>query len=413
MSMCKKSCTLDSLLPTFCRIALCLLLLLPGLGFPQSEQAIRVGILHSLSGTMAVSEGALKDSLLMLVAEQNQRGGVLGRPLEAVVVDPASNWPLYAEKARQLIEREKVAVIFGCWTSASRRAVKAVVEELNSLLFYPIQYEGREQSPNIFYLGAAPNQQAVPAVQYFKEELAIERWVLAGTDYIYPRTTNRILASYLENLGVDPDDIMLSYTPFAHKDWQRIVKDINQFASTGRKTAVISTINGDANIAFYRELARQRRGANTFPVLAFSVGEEEIKSIGIESMVGHYAAWNYFMSIDAEENRDFVTNWQVFTGDDSRVSNDPMEAQYIGFRMWVSAVERAGTIATEKVRDAMIGITAANLTGGSAQMLPNHHISKPVYIGKVKPDGQYQIIWRSPENINGDPWYRETGRSSW
>jgi len=413
VSMCKKSCTLDSLLPTFCRIALCLLLLLPGLGFPQSEQAIRVGILHSLSGTMAVSEGALKDSLLMLVAEQNQRGGVLGRPLEAVVVDPASNWPLYAEKARQLIEREKVAVIFGCWTSASRRAVKPVVEELNSLLFYPIQYEGREQSPNIFYLGAAPNQQAVPAVQYFKEELAIERWVLAGTDYIYPRTTNTILASYLENLGVDPDDIMLSYTPFAHKDWQRIVKDINQFASTGRKTAVISTINGDANIAFYRELARQRRGANTFPVLAFSVGEEEIKSIGIESMVGHYAAWNYFMSIDAEENRDFVTNWQVFTGDDSRVSNDPMEAQYIGFRMWVSAVERAGTIATDKVRDAMTGITTANLTGGSAQMLPNHHINKPMYIGKVKPDGQYQIIWRSPDNINGDPWYGETGRSSW
>jgi urea transport system substrate-binding protein len=383
------------------------------LGFPQSKQAIRVGILHSLSGTMAVSEGALKDSLLMFVAEQNQRGGLLGRPLEAVIVDPASNWPLYAEKARQLIEREKVAVIFGCWTSASRRAVKPVIEELNSLLFYPIQYEGREQSPNNFYLGAAPNQQAVPAVQYFKEELSIERWVLAGTDYIYPRTTNRILASYLENLGVDPDDIMLSYTPFAHKDWQRIVKAINQFASTGRKTAVISTITGDANIAFYRELARQRRGANTLPVLAFSVGEEEIKSIGIKPMVGHYAAWNYFMSIDAEENRHFVANWQAFTGDDSRVSNDPMEAQYIGFRMWVSAVERAGTIATDKVRDAMIGITAANLTGSSAQMLPNHHINKPVYIGKVKSDGQYQIIWRSPDNINGGPWYGETWRSSW
>jgi urea transport system substrate-binding protein len=379
-----------------------MLLIGPTIAYP--EDPIRIGVLHSLSGTMAISETALKDSLLMFVDEQNKRGGLLGRPLQAVVLDPASNWPFYAEKARQLIERENVAVIFGCWTSASRKAVIPVMEELNRLLFYPVQYEGQEFSANVFYLGAAPNQQALPAVRYLKEEMGIERWILVGTDYVYPRTTNRILTAYLQGQGVAPQDIMLSYTPFGHADWQRIVSDIKNFALAGKKTAVISTVNGDANIAFYRELAAQNVQAGDIPVLAFSIGEQELSALNVEPLVGHLAAWNYFMSVDSAENTAFISKWHKHTGDLSRVTNDPMEAQYIGFRMWVAAVESAGSLDTDKVRQALIGIRVPNLSGGSAEMQANHHISKPAYIGRMRRDGQFELLWRSTQDIPGNAW---------
>ena len=369
-----------------------------------ADAPIRVGILHSLSGTMAVSEVTLKDVMLMLIDQQNEDGGLLGRKLEPVVLDPASNWSLYAEKARQLIEREKVAVIFGCWTSSSRKSVLPVVENLNRLLFYPVQYEGQEQSPNIFYLGAAPNQQAIPAVEFLLKQRGIERWILVGTDYVYPRTINSVLVAHLMNRGVEKSEIMLSYTPFGHTGWQRIVEEIKGFASQGRKTAVISTINGDANLAFYRELSLQGIEADDIPVLAFSVGEEELTNMEIGPLEGHLAAWNYFMSVDSAENDAFINDWRKFTGDATRVTNDPMEAYVIGFEMWVRAVEQAGTIATDEVREALIGMRVSNLSGGIAEMLPNHHISRPAYVGQIRADGQYDIIWQSAGSIKGAPW---------
>jgi urea transport system substrate-binding protein len=303
---------------------------------------IKVGVLHSLSGTMAISETTLKDTVLMLVEEQNEKGGLLGKKLEAVVVDPASDWPLFAEKARELLEKDKVAAVFGCWTSVSRKSVLPVFEELNGILFYPVQYEGEESSRNVFYTGAAPNQQAIPAVDYLKDELGVERWVLAGTDYVYPRTTNKILEAYLKQNGVAEEDIMINYTPFGHSDWQSIVADIKKFGSEGKKTAVVSTINGDANVPFYKELGNQGISAEDIPVVAFSVGEEELSGIDTKPLVGHLAAWNYFMSVDTKANDAFIETWHAFIGDE-RVTNDPMEAHKIGFDLWVKAVEKAGT----------------------------------------------------------------------
>jgi urea transport system substrate-binding protein len=372
---------------------------------PRAEEAnaIRVGVLHSLSGTMAISETTLKDTVLMLVEQQNAAGGLLGRPLEAVVVDPASDWPLFAEKARELLVREQVDVVFGCWTSVSRKSVLPVFEELDGLLFYPVQYEGEESSKNVFYTGAAPNQQAIPAVDYLMKQ-GVERWVLAGTDYVYPRTTNKILQAYLAQQGVAEDDILVNYTPFGHSDWQSIVAEIRRFGSTGRKTAVVSTINGDANIPFYKELANQGISATELPVIAFSVGEEELSGIDTAPLVGHLAAWNYFMSVDDGDNYDFIDQWLAFIGDEYRVTNDPMEAHYIGFKLWVKAVEAAGTTAPDAVREAIIGISVPNLTGGTATMLPNHHITKPVLIGEILGDGQFQVVWRTPEPVPGDAW---------
>ncbi|VAW84572.1 Urea ABC transporter, substrate binding protein UrtA [hydrothermal vent metagenome] len=365
---------------------------------------IKVGILHSLSGTMAISETTLKDTMLMLIEEQNKKGGVLGKQLEAVVVDPASNWPLFAEKTRELIEKNKVDVIFGCWTSVSRKSVLPVIEELNGLLFYPVQYEGEESSKNVFYTGAAPNQQAVPAVDYLMNDLEVERWVLAGTDYVYPRTTNKILESYLKAKGVAAADIMINYTPFGHSDWQSIVSDIKKFGSTGKKTAVVSTINGDANVPFYKELGNQGVSAEDIPVVAFSVGEEELSGIDTKPLVGHLAAWNYFMSVESDENEAFIKKWQAFTKDKKRVSNDPMEAHYIGFNMWVNAVEKAGTTATDAVEKAMIGLKFPNLTGGTAVMNKNHHLSKPVLIGEIQEDGQFEVVWETEGTVVGDAW---------
>ncbi len=367
-------------------------------------ETIKVGVLHSLSGTMAISETTLKDTMLMLIEEQNAKGGLLGKQLEAVVVDPASDWPLFAERARELIERDQVAAIFGTWTSVSRKAVLPVIEELDGLLFYPVQYEGEESSRNVIYTGAAPNQQAIPAVDYLMNELGIERWVLAGTDYVYPRTTNRILESYLQQHGVDADDIMINYTPFGHSDWQTIVSDIRRFGSAGKKTAVVSTINGDANVPFYRELAAQGVSAEDIPVIAFSVGEEELSGIDTGPLVGHLAAWNYFMSVDTEENDDFIEQWHDFIGDTDRVTNDPMEAHYIGFNLWVEAVNKAGSTDVSAVQDAIIGVTVPNLTGSYATLMPNHHITKPVFIGEIQGDGQFEVVWQTPSTVVGDAW---------
>ncbi|MGF1704722.1 urea ABC transporter substrate-binding protein [Enterovibrio baiacu] len=368
------------------------------------EDTIKVGVLHSLSGTMAISETTLKDTVLMMVEEQNKKGGLLGKKLEAVVVDPASNWPLFAEKARELVEKENVDVVFGCWTSVSRKSVLPVFEELNSLLFYPVQYEGEESSKNVFYTGAAPNQQAIPAVDYLKDELGIERWVLAGTDYVYPRTTNKILEAYLIDQGVAKEDIMINYTPFGHSDWQSIVADIKQFGAQGKKTAVVSTINGDANVPFYKELAAQGMEAEDIPVVAFSVGEEELSGMDTSSLVGHLAAWNYFMSVETDENDAFVEKWHAYIKDDERVTNDPMEATYLGFNMWAKAVEKAGTTESDVVQDAIIGVTVPNLTGGYATMMPNHHITKPVLIGEIQDDGQFVTVFETPDVVAGDAW---------
>ena len=373
----------------------------------NAQDTIKVGILHSLSGTMAISETTLKDVMLMLIEEQNKKGGLLGKKLEAVVVDPASNWPLFAEKARELISKEKVASVFGCWTSVSRKSVLPVFKELNSVLFYPVQYEGEESERNVFYTGAAPNQQAIPAVDYLMKEEQVKRWVLAGTDYVYPRTTNKILEAYLKAKGVKPEDIMINYTPFGHSDWQTIVADIKKFGSAGKKTAVVSTINGDANVPFYKELGNQGIAAKDIPVVAFSVGEEELAGIDTKPLVGHLAAWNYFQSIKDAGNDEFIAKWKAFTKNPKRVSNDPMEAHVIGFNMWVKAVEKVKSTDPDKVIDALPGIEAANLTGGMSKMLPNHHITKPVFIGEIKGDGQFDVVWKTDGLVPGDAWSKE------
>ena len=364
---------------------------------------IKVGVLHSLSGTMAISETTLKDAVLMMIAEQNKKGGLLGRKLEAVVVDPASNWPLFAEKARQLLAVSKVAAIFGCWTSVSRKSVLPVVEELNGVLFYPVQYEGEESSRNVFYTGAAPNQQAIPAVDYLMKNEKVQRWVLAGTDYVYPRTTNKILEAYLKAKGVKQEDIMINYTPFGHSDWQTIVANIKKFGSAGKKTAVVSTINGDANVPFYKELGNQGIKAENIPVVAFSVGEEELAGIDTKPLIGHLAAWNYFESVKSPGNDAFIKQWKAYTKNPKRVTNDPMEATYIGFQMWVKAVEKAKSTDPDKVIAALPGITAPNLTGGTSTMLPNHHITKPVFIGEIQGNGQFDVVSKTGL-VPGDAW---------
>jgi urea transport system substrate-binding protein len=374
-----------------------------GAAIAQASDTIKVGVLHSLSGTMAISETTLKDTVLMMIEDQNKKGGLLGKQLEAVVVDPASNWPLFAEKTRELLAKDKVDVIFGCWTSVSRKSALPVLEELNGLLFYPVQYEGEESSKNVFYTGAAPNQQAIPAVDYLMNQ-GVKRWVLAGTDYVYPRTTNKILESYLKSKGVSDKDIMINYTPFGHSDWQTIVSDVKKFGSTGKKTAVVSTINGDANVPFYKELANQGINAEDIPVVAFSVGEEELSGFDTKPLVGHLAAWNYFMSAESDANDAFIDQWHAFTKNDERVTNDPMEATYIGFKMWAQAVEKAGSADVDKVRSKMYGLEVPNLTGGTAVMNTNHHLSKPVLIGEIQEDGQFDIVWKTETEVKGDAW---------
>ena len=363
---------------------------------------IKIGILHSLSGTMAISETTLKDTMLMLIEQQNKKGGILGRKIEPVVVDPASNWPLFAEKARELITVQKVDVMFGCWTSVSRKSALPVLEELNALLFYPVQYEGEESSKNVFYTGAAPNQQAIPATDYYLDEIGVKKFALLGTDYVYPRTTNKILKQYLIDKGIPESDIFVNYTPFGHSDWSKIVSDVVSLGADGKKVGVISTINGDANIGFYKELAAAGVKADDIPVVAFSVGEEELSGLDTTNLVGHLAAWNYFQSAESDLNTSFIKAWKSKMGD-KRVTNDPMEAHVIGFEMYVKAVEKAGTTDVDAVRKAMYGMKVANLTGGIAEMLPNHHLSKPVLIGEILENGQFDIISQTKE-VPGDAW---------
>ncbi|WP_245437879.1 MULTISPECIES: urea ABC transporter substrate-binding protein [unclassified Mesorhizobium] len=371
-----------------------------------ADDTIKVGILHSLSGTMAISETTLKDAMMMLIDEQNAKGGLLGKKLEAVVVDPASNWPLFAEKARELISKDKVAAVFGCWTSVSRKSVLPVFSELDNILFYPVQYEGEESERNVFYTGAAPNQQAIPAVDYLmsKDGGSVKRWVLEGTDYVYPRTTNKILEAYLKSKGVAAEDIMTNYTPFGFSDWQTEVSAIKKFGSAGKKTAVVSTVNGDANVPFYKELGNQGIKAEDIPVMAFSVGEEELAGLDTKPLVGHLAAWNYFESVNTPENKKFISDWHKFIKNNKRTTNDPMEAHYIGFNMWVKAVEKAGTTDPDKVIDAMIGVSVPNLTGGYSTMMPNHHITKPVLIGEIQANGQFETVSKTPGLVMGDEW---------
>jgi urea transport system substrate-binding protein len=384
-------------------------LAMPGIK-PSFAQAapIKVGVLHSLSGTMAISETALRDTVLMMVEAQNAKGGLLGRRLEAVVVDPASNWPLFAEKARELLQVHRVDVTFGCWTSVSRKSVLPVFEELNGMLFYPVQYEGEEESKNIFYTGAAPNQQAIPAVEYLMgpDGGEAKRIVLLGTDYVYPRTTNRILRGFLNSKGITDADIMEEYTPFGHSDWQGIVSRVKTFANQGKKTAIVSTINGDANVPFYRELGNQGIKAEDIPCVAFSVGEEELAGIDTRPLVGHLAAWNYFMSVQSPANTEFKNLWQAYIKNPRRVTNDPMEATYTGFNMWAQAVAQARTTAVDAVRPAVIGQKFAAPAGYTEEMLPNHHLSKPVMIGEIQADGQFNIVYKTPEVVPAENWSR-------
>jgi len=370
----------------------------------SAADTIKVGVLHSLSGTMAISETTLKDTVLMMIDEQNKKGGLLGKKLEAVVVDPASNWPLFAEKASELLEKDKVAVVFGCWTSVSRKSVLPVFEKDDGLLFYPVQYEGEESSKNVIYTGAAPNQQAIPAVDYLMNEVGVKRWVLEGTDYVYPRTTNKILEAYLKQKGVKDQDILINYTPFGFSDWTAEVAKIKAFGSAGKKTAVVSTINGDANVPFYKELGNQKISAEDVPVVAFSVGEEELSGLDTKPLIGHLAAWNYFMSINTPANKEWIAKWHAFTKNPKRTFNDPMEAHVIGFQLWVKAVQKAGTTDAEKVIAALPGLEVPNLTGGIAKVLPNHHITKPVYIGEVRGDGQFDVVWKTNTTVPGEAW---------
>jgi urea transport system substrate-binding protein len=379
-----------------------------------AQETIKVGVLHSLSGTMAISETVLKDTVMMTIDEINAKGGVLGKKLEAVVVDPASNWPLFAEKAKQLISQDKVAVVFGCWTSVSRKSVLPVFEQANSLLFYPVQYEGEELSKNVFYTGAAPNQQAIPAVEYLmsKDGGSAKRFVLLGTDYVYPRTTNKILRAFLKSKGVADADIMEDYTPFGHADYQTIIAKIKKFAAEGKKTAVVSTINGDSNVPFYKELGNQGLKAIDVPVVAFSVGEEELRGVDTKPLQGHLAAWNYFMSLKSPANDAFTKKWADYAKakgiaghKDKPLTNDPMEATYIGIHMWKQAVEKAKSTDTDKVIAAMAGQTFTAPSGITSKMdEKNHHLHKSVFIGEVKGDGQFNVVWKTPGPVKAQPW---------
>ncbi|MER2539466.1 MAG: urea ABC transporter substrate-binding protein [Azonexus sp.] len=379
----------------------------------HAADTIKVGVLHSLSGTMAISETALKETVLMTIDEINKAGGVMGKKLEPVVVDPASNWPLFAEKARQLLTKDKVAVTFGCWTSVSRKSVLPVYKELNGLLFYPVQYEGEELEKNVFYTGAAPNQQAIPAVEYLmsKDGGEAKRFVLLGTDYVYPRTTNKILRAFLKSKGVADADIMEDYTPFGHSDYQTIIAKIKKFASEGKKTAVVSTINGDSNVPFYKELGNAGLKATDVPVVAFSVGEEELRGVDTKPLVGHLASWNYFMSLKNPENDKFVKLYRDWAkkaklpNADKVVTNDPMEATYIGIHMWKQAVEKAKSTDTDKVIAAMAGQTFKAPSGITSMMdEKNHHLHKSVFIGEVKADGQFNVVWKTPGPVKAQPW---------
>ena len=365
---------------------------------------VKIGILHSLTGTMAISETSLRDATQMAIEEINAAGGVLGRPLEPVIADGGSNWDLFEERARELLTERRVAVVFGCWTSISRKAVLPVFESLNGLLFYPVQYEGEEMSPNIFYLGATPNQQLIPGADFMMraEGGGKKKFYLLGTDYVFPRTANRILKAHLTKSGIPASNIVEEYIPFGHSDFQPIVAKIKDFGKDG-DAAVLSTINGDSNVAFYREFAKQGLTPKRIPVMAFSLAEDELRAMSSSDLVGHLTAWNYYQSIDTPENKRFVEAFKAFAerkglpGGGRRVTDDPIEAAYVGVYVWKAAVEKAQSFAVDKVRAAVLGLDF-DAPGGRKRMHPtNHHAYKPAYVGRVRADGQFDIIWRSQE----------------
>jgi len=391
-----------------------------GLGFPailaaQGGGPVKVGVLHSLSGTMAISEVSLRDVVLMAIEEINGKGGVLGRKIEPVVVDPASNWDLFAEKAKQLLLKEKVAVTFGCWTSVSRKSVLPVFENNNGLLFYPVQYEGEECSRNVFYTGATPNQQLIPAAEYLmsREGGGYKKFYLLGTDYVFPRTANKILRAFLLAKGIPADSIAEEYTPFNHQDYQTIVGKIKRFAAGGN-AAVLSTINGDSNVPFYKEFANQGLRSENAPIMAFSVAEDELRGMDTSALVGHLAAWNYYQSVDAPQNKKFVQAFKAYAkktglpGGDKRVTDDPMEAAYFGVYIWKQAVEKAKSFDVDPVRKAVYGQEFL-APGGKIKMHENnHHTYKPVLIGEILKDGQFKIVTRTKGLVEPEPWSKYT-----
>ena len=377
----------------------------------QAAETVKIGILHSLSGTMAISETSLRDVVLMAAEEINKKGGVLGKQIEPVVVDPASDWPLFAEKAKELINQHKVAVTFGCWTSVSRKSCLPVFEEYNQLLFYPVQYEGEEQSLNVFYTAASPNQQLIPAAEYMMGELGMKKFYLLGTDYVFPRTANKVLKAFLLSKGVPEANIMEEYTPFHHQDYQTIVGKIKKFAAAGN-ACVLSTINGDSNVPFYKEFANQGLSSDDCPIMAFSVAEDELRAMDVPPLVGHLAAWNYFQSVRSSDNRKFVRAFRSYCkknklpGGSKRVTDDPIEAAYFGVYVWKAAVEKAGTFDVDKVRQAVYGLEF-DAPGGKKRMHDsNQHTLKPVYVGEIKKDGQFKIVWESDGLVSPDSYSR-------
>jgi len=373
----------------------------------NTVSAVKIGVLHSLSGTMAISETSLRDVVLMAVDEINKKGGVLGEKIEPIVVDPASDWPLFAEKAKQLILEDKVAVTFGCWTSVSRKSCLPVFEEYNQLLFYPVQYEGEEQSLNVFYTAASPNQQLVPAAEYMMSELNSKKFYLLGTDYVFPRTANKVLKAFLKTKGVPDENIIEEYTPFHHQDYQTIVGKIKAFAASG-DACVLSTINGDSNVPFYKEFANQGLSSEDCPIMAFSVSEDELRAMDVPPLVGHLAAWNYFQSIKTKENIQFVRTFKTYCkdkglpGGSKRVTCDPIEAAYFGVHVWAAACEKAGTFDVDKVRNAVYGMEFDS-PGGKKKMHPNNqHTLKPVYVGEILKNGQFKIVYKSDGLVSPD-----------
>ena len=377
----------------------------------QAADTVKIGILHSLSGTMAISETSLRDVVLMAAEEINKKGGVLGKQIEPVVVDPASDWPLFAEKAKELINQHKVAVTFGCWTSVSRKSCLPVFEEYNQLLFYPVQYEGEEQSLNVFYTAASPNQQLIPAAEYMMGELGMKKFYLLGTDYVFPRTANKVLKAFLLSKGVPEANIMEEYTPFHHQDYQTIVGKIKKFSAAGN-ACVLSTINGDSNVPFYKEFANQGLSSDDCPIMAFSVAEDELRAMDVPPLVGHLAAWNYFQSVKSSGNRKFVRAFKKYCkknklpGGSKRVTDDPIEAAYFGVYVWKAAVEKAGTFDVDKVRQAVYGLEF-DAPGGKKRMHDsNQHTLKPVYVGEILKNGQFKIVWESDGLVSPDSYSR-------
>ena len=372
----------------------------------SAQDTVKVGILHSLSGTMAISETSLKDVLLFTFDEINAKGGVLGKKIEPVIVDPASNWPLFAEKAEGLLVKDKVAVVFGCWTSVSRKSVLPVFEKYNGLLFYPVQYEGEELSKNIFYTAEAVNQQAVPAVDYMLAD-GKKKFYLVGSDYVYPRTTNKILKKYLKSKGIADADIIEIYTPFGHTDYQTIVAEIKKF-SAGGKACVISTLNGDTNVPFFKEFANAGLTSENCPVVSFSLSEDEFRSLPTKDLVGHLGCWTYFMSLTTPENKKFVADFKKWlktapAGVDrnNRVTCSPMNLSRTGVYLWKQAVEKAGSFDVDKVRAALPG-QKFKAPEGEVTMQENHHLINPVFIGETMANGQFKIV-KSLGPVAGEP----------